>query len=324
MPVKYRRYFESVVPFVVEQKWLFGIFGVILIMGLGVVILSFGDDTRRQGLRNDGFNQTSPQNSSQIDPRSVQVPVGAPEPTDVPLTTRFIYFIQSTLGQEENLNQNGAQSGSGGRGLKTGNNGQTSSVENASNDTTGQTGGAGNAGGSSSGGQGGSQGGQGASGPTPTPPTDIEIVFVNENGEFWTYVPPAVPPIDVNWLRYTNHQDHYSIEFPADWLVVTSYYNGHEGITLYRPGASGSIDKPSIAFVGWKANYLSSTAKYSGQIVLKGTPGTLYTNGPLGPSSVAAVFEYPNGFFALGSSISDPVFIYVFDHMLRSLEFNVE
>ena len=103
---------------------------------------------------------------------------------------------------------------------------------------------------------------------------------------------------------------------------MKSIYNGHENITLYEPGDEGNIDKPSIAFVGWKADFLASSASYTGQIMLNGVPGTIYTNGPLGLSSISVVFQYTYGYFALGSSTSNPVFIYVFDHMLHSIDFN--
>jgi hypothetical protein len=155
-----------------------------------------------------------------------------------------------------------------------------------------------------------------------SPECEVNLVFVDENGEYWTYVPPEIPPINVTWVRYINYQDNYSIEYPSEWEVIKSDYNGHESITLYMPGDPANIDRPSIAFVGWRANYLSSTAKYTGKITLNGTPGTIYTNGPFGKSSVGAVFQYSKDYFALGSSASDEIFIYVFDHMLRSIEFN--
>jgi hypothetical protein len=152
--------------------------------------------------------------------------------------------------------------------------------------------------------------------------TDIEIVFKDSDGNLHTYEPPITPPISVNWVRYVNNQDHYSIDYPADWQVTKTIYNGHEGIFLYMPGINpNSKDAQSIAFVGWKADYLISSSTYANQILLNGIPGTIYTNGPLGSSSIAAVFHYANGYFAIGSSSSDEVFSYIFDQMLRSLIF---
>lgn len=313
------RIFAKLTILIIQQKLLFIVFAVILIMVLYVGGLSLNtNDKETKTLNNQPLNQSAARNSQQ----SVPLSANAPSPTNIPLTTKFIYFIGSffkatpgpTLSPSQNYRSKGQSAV-----YPTSTQQQTTS-----NNSANQSGNSG--GGYSPGSQAGSE--QEAQQDVPTltsapPPTSIDIVFINENGGYFTYVPPDVPPIDVTWVKYINYQDHYSIEYPVDWLVVKSSYNGHEGITLYMPGDQGNIDKPSIAFVGWNANYLTSTAKYTGQIILNGTPGTIYTNGPLGPSSIAAVFQYPNGYFALGSSTSGSIFIYVFDHMLRSLEFNV-
>lgn len=326
MPVQYRRYLDSIIHFVSQQKIFVTVIGVILVMLAGVIIISAREEIAGQAEIN---NYNSSDNTASLNPSSTnqvnneEIALDNPPSSGESLTTKFIYFIRGAFGQSNDSRPPVGRAASGRINQSSNTQSQSSSVEQISNSASSTQNVNSGTGGSAP--QTGNQNvDQSLTGPTPTPATDINIVFVNENGEYWTYEPPAVPPIETSWVRYTNHQDNYSIEYPANWLVVKSDYNGHEGITLYMPGDLQNIDKPSIAFVGWKANYLSSTAKYSGEIILKGYPGTIYTNGPLGPSSVAAVFEYSGGFFALGSSTSNPVFIYVFDHMLRSLEFNVE
>lgn len=318
------------------QKMLAVVFGLTFILVVGVIGMPIVNRSVRSA--NEGYKggntiyQVTPgtpntQNNLPLNQ------TGADPDKDLPALTKFVYVIMPFLRPANNQNsssgpiaQNNIVSNTNIRLSPTiGPTSQPSTVQNNTN----TSGGGGTGGGSQ--GQAGIE--PGASTPTPTPfnivyvptptpVTQIEIVFEDEGGDFGTYIPPDVPPINTEWLRYINHQDNFAIDIPADWIVVKSLYNGHESVTLYNPADAGKFDKPSIAFVGWPANYLNSAAKYTGSIILRDVPGTIYTTGFLGPSSIAAVFSLPNGYFALGSSISDPIFIYVFDHMLRSIDFS--
>lgn len=159
--------------------------------------------------------------------------------------------------------------------------------------------------------------------PTISNVTNIQINFQAENGQIQTYAPPSEPPIEINWARYINQEDHYAIDYPSGWQMIKAEYSGHEGISLYMPEEDPSNENTrSVAFIGWNINYLSNTTTYTTSIMLNGVPGTLYTNGPIGNSSISVVFQHPYGYFALGSNSSDQTFLYIFDHMLRSISFN--
>jgi hypothetical protein len=358
--MKYKEYLSVAIDFIIHQKILFTIIALtiaMLITIIGMPVISNkaiyknpGNTTSNQSpdqkinspsSKSSVADTSSPSNSSSIQPSANSEPN---------LFTKFIYIILPFMRPNQDQAQNQSQNSS----ASNANNNSTqpalsqsqqqptiSTISSISSGGSGgdSTGGNNNQGSGSSGGSGGTSGGY--TGPmsytptptptpinivyvpSPTPVTDIDLVFEDEGGDFWTYTPPDDPPIDSQWSVYTNYQDNYSIEIPSDWQIIKSDYNGHESVILYNPDSANTVDKPTIAFVGWQANYLSSSAKYTGQIILNDIPGTIYTNGFLGPSSIAAVFKLPNGYFALGSSITDPVFIYVFDHMIRSVQFDV-
>lgn len=325
----FKKYSGQLIQLIKQQKILFIICAVIFIMLSSLAGMTLiGNDTKYTPQGQNDFQSQTAQALPQAGNQASQSLPAIPSPTNMPLTTKFIYVIQSFFKSPKNTP---GQSGNSGSSYQSGSQ-NALAPQNTVTGSTSSSGGNNSAGNGNNGGgsQTGNQQGNGQNNlpiaiPTPTPITDVQIVFIDENGNPWTYVPPDVPPIDTTWTRYINHQDHYAIDYPTAWLMYKSNYNGHEGITLYEPGGDpNDIDKPSIAFVGWQADYLSSSAKFTGQITVKGYPGTIYTNGPVGSSSLAAVFNYTGRYFAMGSSISDPVFIYVFDHMLRSLEFNVE
>jgi hypothetical protein len=159
-----------------------------------------------------------------------------------------------------------------------------------------------------------------------TPSTPIEIIFKTPDGGTEIYTPPATPPVDVTWGRYTNPDDRYSIDYPTNWQVVKTAYNGHEGVSLYLPGTNPS--DPNVQYIGFglATYYLlpgqnSQQNTYSYPITVGSTNGTMDTQGVLGNGSMAAVFSYEQGSFGLGSNVSDPDFIYVYNHMLQSLTF---
>jgi len=320
----YDKTFGKLIALLIKQKLLFIIFAIILIMVLGIASMSLiSSDAGHKTLNNDKANSKSvTYDSAKSTEQSDQSPLAEATPTNTHFTTKFIYFIGSFF--RASLSPTPAPSqyyGSRGQSAAYPASTQQQIASNNSADQSGNS--VGGGGSQSVSQQTSAQNNFLNSAPTPTPVTDIQIVFANEYGGYFTYVPPVIPPIDVAWMKYINYQDHYSIEYPSDWEIVKTTYNGHEGVTLYMPVDAGNIDRPSIAFVGWLVDYLSSSASYTGKIILNGVPGTIYTNGPLGPSSVAAVFQYTSGYLALGSSTSNPVFVYVFDHMLRSIDFNI-
>lgn len=155
------------------------------------------------------------------------------------------------------------------------------------------------------------------------PQTSIQIVFQGDDGQLQYYTPPEIPPETIEWYRYTDTENAFSIDYPLGWQSITTIYNGHNGISLYMPGDDPSNENTrAIGFIGWNVNYLSSASTYAVNIALNGIPGILYTNGPIGLSSISVVFDRTNRYFALGSSSSDETFLYIFDHMLRSISFN--
>lgn len=155
---------------------------------------------------------------------------------------------------------------------------------------------------------------------------NIQIIFKTPGGVYQTYTPPVTPPVDVTWDTYVNVADRYSIDYPSNWQVIKTEYNGHEGVSLYAPGTDPS--DPSTQFIGFglATYYLlpqgnSQQNTYSYPINVSGINGTMYTQGVLGNGSVAAVFQYAQGSFGMGSSVSDPDFIYIYNYMLQSLSF---
>lgn len=159
-----------------------------------------------------------------------------------------------------------------------------------------------------------------------SPSTPIQIIFKTPDGGTQVYTPPATPPVDITWGRYVNAADRYSIDYPTNWQVVKTSYNGHEGVSLYLPGTNPSDPNAQYIGFGLASYYLlpaqnSQDSTYSYPISIGSTNGTMYTQGVLGNGSVAAVFQYEQGSFGLGSNVSDPDFIYVYNYMLQSLTF---
>lgn len=160
---------------------------------------------------------------------------------------------------------------------------------------------------------------------TPTPTQGIsnnppQIVFIGPGGQQQVYTPPSTPPIAITWVRYTNVQDHYTIEYPANWQIIIEDNEGQERVFVYMPGADP--DDPNTQYVkfGMSTSFTPPQANYSGSFTLHGVQGTLYTNGALGTSYIAAALKYTNGFLVLNNNISEEIFLYVFNHMLYSIE----
>ncbi len=158
--------------------------------------------------------------------------------------------------------------------------------------------------------------------PTTVPSSDPQIVFIDSNGQSQTYIPPGTPPVEIIWARYTNQLEHYAIDYPSNWQIVTTQYMGHEAVFIYAPEADpGDPDVQYISY-GWSTYFYPPTASYVGSFVLDGVQGTIYTNGSIGSSFIAGVFNYANGFLVLNNNVSDEIFAYIFNHMVLSLDFN--
>ncbi len=154
----------------------------------------------------------------------------------------------------------------------------------------------------------------------------IQIIFKTSNGGTQAYVPPSTPPVAVTWKRYINVADRYAIDYPANWQIIMTQYNGHEGMSIYLPGSDPG--SPGVQYIGFGlANYYllpagnSQQYTYSYPVTVSNINGTMYTQGVLGSGSIATVFPYNQGFFGMGSSISNATFIYIYNHMLQSLSF---
>lgn len=152
-----------------------------------------------------------------------------------------------------------------------------------------------------------------------TPP---KILFIDSGGKQTEYIPPEIPPENITWGRYLNSQEHYAIDYPSNWQIVRTQFSGHEAVFIYRPGDDPS--DPTVQYIsfGWSTYFYPPPANYKGPFYQDGVLGTIYTNGALGSSFIAGVFEYANGFLVLNNNVSDKTFVYIFDHMVMSLDFN--
>jgi len=154
----------------------------------------------------------------------------------------------------------------------------------------------------------------------------VQIIFKTPDGGTDVYTPPDTPPTDVTWSRYVNSADRYAVDYPSNWQMVKTEYNGHEGISFYQPGTDSN--DPNVQYIGFGlASYYLLPAgdnqqnTYSYPVTISGITGTMYTQGVLGTGSIALVAQTAQGYFGMGSNISSPAFIYVYNHMLQSLTF---
>lgn len=156
--------------------------------------------------------------------------------------------------------------------------------------------------------------------------TPIQIIFESPDGGTQVYTPPATPPVDVTWGRYVNTNDRYAIDYPINWQVVKTDYNGHEGVSLYAPGTDPTNPNAQYIGFGLASYYLlpagqSQQNSYSYPVTIESIAGTMYTQGELGTGSMALVAQTAQGYFGMGSNISSPSFIYIYNYMLQSLTF---
>jgi hypothetical protein len=158
----------------------------------------------------------------------------------------------------------------------------------------------------------------------------LRIVFRNPDGSTTSYIPPGTPPNEVRWGRYTNDRFNYAINYPVNWqFFYTIDADGHEGIALYPPYVNVNDPKSPYVGFGLTERFLLPTLGNTANALITpirvdGVSGDLYTEGPLGPSYMASVFQYNGKYFGLGSSISDATFAYVYYYMLYSLTFNTQ
>lgn len=159
---------------------------------------------------------------------------------------------------------------------------------------------------------------------------NIKIVFQNPDGSTFTYIPPGTPPDEVRWGRYTNIKAKYAINYPVNWQFVYAIdTSGNEQILLYPP--TQDVNDPNSHYIAF--GYSDSafnpvntnlSESYPTSIKVDGVPGTLYTNGEIGESSITSFLDYNSGSFGLMASKSDATFAYVYYYMLNSLTFNIQ
>lgn len=162
-----------------------------------------------------------------------------------------------------------------------------------------------------------------------TSETNIQIVFQSSDGQLETYVPPSTPPIEVTWLKYVNEQDHFTIDYPANFQIVKQQTNGHESVSIFQPNAD--INDPNQVYIsfglsiyklypenGIKTDYVATPIKVTN------ISGTVYTHGPIGNSYIISIFPYLGGHFGLASATSGTELNYIYNHMLSSLVFNTQ
>jgi hypothetical protein len=158
----------------------------------------------------------------------------------------------------------------------------------------------------------------------------IRIIFRNPDGTTTTYIPPGTPPNEVRWGRYTNTKTNYAINYPSNWRLKYSIDNdGNEGITLHPPYVDANDPKSPFIGFGMSDKFLLPAVSDSTKVLITnirvdGVSGDLYTEGSLGRSYIASIFNYKNKYFGLGASISDATFAYVYYYMLYSLTFNTQ
>lgn len=338
------------VQFVIQQKYLFLLGGGIATLVAATVVVSLPDapkgstptQTTGQG------TVTSPAGAQKeatgFNPLAFFFPPKQQTPTGATAITTTVPGQQSqttTSGQSGGNTVSGPTSATGksnfGGAPLTVRSGNTTTTTTGSSSSQGSQSSGGSAGGSSSGGtSGNSPGGTSGGGtttapiPTNTPvPANIQVVFQNPDGTTTNYVPPGTPPLEVRWGRYTNYQDGYAIDYPINWQIDVQSVDGHEGVTVYAPGADvNNSESPHIGF-GWSSSYLIAASgplanAFDTAIIADGVSGTLYTNGPLGQSFIATIFPYHSGYLGLGSNSSDASFAYVYYYMLYSLRFNIQ
>ena len=158
--------------------------------------------------------------------------------------------------------------------------------------------------------------------------SSVQLYFPNPTGILQAYVTPSSPPINVNWQTYVNFNDHYTISIPMGWQVVRTFYDGHEGVSLYPPGIATTLSVQNglkavgfgVSQYNYQVPYISqSQSTYSTPITINGYSGTLYTQGSFGINTVAAIISYDNDYFGIGATANTSDMIYVFQYMLDSL-----
>ncbi len=162
--------------------------------------------------------------------------------------------------------------------------------------------------------------------PTSWEPRD-GLLFQSATGESLRYFSVLLDVSNLSWATYSSSLDGFSIDYPADWVVMTTDYQGHEGLAVYPPGTDSTANIPGgakgIGF-GWSNNYqepTSSSLTDNGPVVIDGVAGNVYTVGELG-HVIAAVFPYRDGWFGISADVESDLLIAVFQRMLESLNFS--
>ncbi len=171
--------------------------------------------------------------------------------------------------------------------------------------------------------------GTGSNKPSNTDLSNVTLYFQDPNGNLQPYVAPTAPPANLSWETYVNTNDHYTIEIPVGWQVVRTLYDGHEGVSIYPPGMNINTSlQDGLVAIGFGVSQYDYQVPYINQsqassiapITIDGYSGTIYTQGSFGMNTVAAILKYGNYYFGIGGTANSIDTIYIFQHMLESLQ----
>ncbi len=157
----------------------------------------------------------------------------------------------------------------------------------------------------------------------------VILYFQDPNGNLQQYVAPTAAPANLSWETYVNNSDYYTIEIPVNWQVVRTFYNGHEGVSIYPSGMNTALTiQDGLEAIGFGVSQYDYQVPYINQsqassiapITIDGYSGTIYTQGSFGMNTVAAIIRYGNYYFGIGATANSSETIYIFQHMLSSLQ----
>ncbi|HUD44117.1 MAG TPA: hypothetical protein VMR41_01100 [Patescibacteria group bacterium] len=159
--------------------------------------------------------------------------------------------------------------------------------------------------------------------------SDVKLYFEDSSGNLEQYVAPTSIPDNLTWQTYSNQHDNYSLDYPVGWSKSTAVENGHEVVSIHPPNTDlntpiqQGLTKIAFGISPYQfpmPQLNSANASYINNVMVDGFNGTLYTQGAFGINIVAALFKYGDNYFCLWATANDDTMIYVFQHMLLTLQ----